>query len=286
MLSAPSIDCRRLRMTGDPRMMAAAHWAVCASTSSTPSSSRTALTRAIAAPTADRHAKSTFPAKAAPAARSARAHAATPDQWAASSRRCDLIIRHAPRPCVRLASPRRTPRRRRLQFEVRAADVDERVAAGEIRRNTSGGWPPGSRRQLWRGSRSTRPPRPDAGVLIIGADTAVIVDDEILGKPADDDDAARMLRRLSGPIHRVMTGVSLRTAERQVAIVEETLVFFRQLAEAADRLVRGERGRARQSGRLCHSGAGVAVHPANRGVVFERRRSADRGRESIGACIA
>jgi len=72
----------------------------------------------------------------------------------------------------------------------------------------------------------------DGGVLVIGADTAVIVDDEILGKPAHDEDAGRMLRRLSGRSHRVLTGVSVRTAERQVAIVEETLVFFRQLAEA------------------------------------------------------
>jgi predicted house-cleaning NTP pyrophosphatase (Maf/HAM1 superfamily) len=55
------------------------------------------------------------------------------------------------------------------------------------------------------------------------ADTAVIVDDEILGKPAHDEDAGRMLRRLSGRRHRVLTGVSVRTAERQVAIVEETL---------------------------------------------------------------
>src|SRR3954471_12249636 len=68
-------------------------------------------------------------------------------------------------------------------------------------------------------------------VLIIAADTAVVVDDEILGKPVDRADAERMLRRLSGREHRVMTGVSVRLASRQVEAVEETLVFVRLLSD-------------------------------------------------------
>jgi septum formation protein len=70
-----------------------------------------------------------------------------------------------------------------------------------------------------------------ADVLIIGADTAVVVDDEILGKPLNRADAERMLRRLSGRAHRVLTGVSVRTAARELEAVEETLVFFRPLTD-------------------------------------------------------
>src|SRR5271169_2073357 len=47
------------------------------------------------------------------------------------------------------------------------------------------------------------------GDLVLGADTIVVVDAEILGKPRDGDDAARMLRLLSGRTHQVITGVCL-----------------------------------------------------------------------------
>ena len=52
--------------------------------------------------------------------------------------------------------------------------------------------------------------------VILGADTTVVVDDEILGKPRDDEDARGMLRRLSGRVHEVLTGVSLRHGAYEV----------------------------------------------------------------------
>ncbi len=51
--------------------------------------------------------------------------------------------------------------------------------------------------------------RQQAGNVVLGADTIVVVDDEILGKPRDQADARRMLRRLSGRTHQVITGVCL-----------------------------------------------------------------------------
>ena len=60
--------------------------------------------------------------------------------------------------------------------------------------------------------------------LIVGADTAVVVDDEILGKPVDEADAARMLRMLSGRSHVVMTGVAVAHAGGVVSTVERTTV--------------------------------------------------------------
>ena len=67
--------------------------------------------------------------------------------------------------------------------------------------------------------------------VVLGADTVVIADGEILGKPADADDAARMLHRLSGVTHRVITGICLvRAPERVEALAHETtFVTFRTL---------------------------------------------------------
>jgi septum formation protein len=68
-------------------------------------------------------------------------------------------------------------------------------------------------------------------LVVVGADTAVVVADEILGKPRDPEDAARMLRRLSGRTHQVMTGVSVRTETSSVSTVEVTGVAFNPLSE-------------------------------------------------------
>ena len=68
-------------------------------------------------------------------------------------------------------------------------------------------------------------------MIILGADTAVVVDDDILGKPRDDEDAAAMLRRLSGRRHDVMTGISLRSGAYEVGRVEITSVEFARLTE-------------------------------------------------------
>jgi septum formation protein len=68
-------------------------------------------------------------------------------------------------------------------------------------------------------------------LAVLGADTTVTVDKQILGKPEDAADAARMLRLLSGRTHRVMTGVALKTAERVEAAAEVTGVRFLTLRD-------------------------------------------------------
>ena len=67
--------------------------------------------------------------------------------------------------------------------------------------------------------------------LIITADTVVIVNDEILGKPTDEADAVRMLRELSGCTHQVTTGVCLLTAEKERRFSVTTDVTFKQLTD-------------------------------------------------------
>ena len=67
--------------------------------------------------------------------------------------------------------------------------------------------------------------------LIITADTVVIVGDEILGKPADEADALRMLRLLSGRTHQVTTGVCLMTTKMQRSFDVTTDVTFKTLSD-------------------------------------------------------
>lgn len=68
--------------------------------------------------------------------------------------------------------------------------------------------------------------------LIIGADTVVVLDNEILGKPVDEKDAARILRKLSGKTHQVYTGFSLvECAGRTISDYEETSVTFHTLSD-------------------------------------------------------
>jgi septum formation protein len=68
-----------------------------------------------------------------------------------------------------------------------------------------------------------------ADELLITADTVVICNRQLLGKPADKAEAQRMLRLLSGNKHEVLTGVCLRTIETMHAFTAQTTVFFRPL---------------------------------------------------------
>ncbi len=68
-------------------------------------------------------------------------------------------------------------------------------------------------------------------VLVLGADTAVVVDDILLGKPADFAHARQMLRLLSGRAHRVLSAVAL-VGEREAVRVSESTVWFRSLSDA------------------------------------------------------
>ncbi|GAB3251471.1 Maf-like protein [Larkinella harenae] len=67
--------------------------------------------------------------------------------------------------------------------------------------------------------------------LVLCADTIVVVDADILNKPADADEAMHMLRRLSGRPHQVMTGVCLLSAEETVSFTDVVTVFFNPLDE-------------------------------------------------------
>lgn len=120
------------------------------------------------------------------------------------------------------ASPRRAEllRAAGYTFEVVVADVDESIRPGEA---------PGIYVRRLAADKSAAVKQPDA--VVIGADTTVVVDGTILGKPRDEDDGRAMLQRLSGTVHQVMTGVSLRQGAYEVGRVEATSVTFRVLTD-------------------------------------------------------
>lgn len=68
--------------------------------------------------------------------------------------------------------------------------------------------------------------------IIITADTVVVLNNEILGKPTDRDDAVAMLKNLNGNMHLVITGVSLKTAEETISFSDTTEVYFKELSQA------------------------------------------------------
>lgn len=69
------------------------------------------------------------------------------------------------------------------------------------------------------------------GQIILTADTIVVIDGEILNKPADAEEASIMLNKLSGRQHQVMTGVCIMTDERTETFVDIANVFFKELTE-------------------------------------------------------
>ena len=72
---------------------------------------------------------------------------------------------------------------------------------------------------------------PGGDYVVLGADTEVVVDGQILGKPADIDDAGRMLRLLSGSVHDVLTAVAVVGGRGDSAEVVRTRVRFTPLTE-------------------------------------------------------
>ncbi len=129
-------------------------------------------------------------------------------------------------PRVILAS--QSPRRRELltligiSHEVMPADVDESELPDES--------PVATAERLAR-SKAAKIAHNQPDVAVIGSDTIVVLDGEILGKPDDATDATRILRRLSGRTHTVHTAVAVAYRGQIRASVESVEVTFRQLSD-------------------------------------------------------
>ena len=129
---------------------------------------------------------------------------------------------------VRIVLASQSPRRRELlsligiPHDVLPADLDESVLPGE--------GPPEHAERLAR-SKADAIAFHDPAAVVIGADTIVVLDGDILGKPRDANEAATMLRRLSGRTHTVHTAVAVAHGGRTVSGVESVEVTFRPLNE-------------------------------------------------------
>jgi septum formation protein len=126
------------------------------------------------------------------------------------------------------SSPRRAEILRAVEwpFEISAVDIDETQRALES--------PTAYVERLAREKAEAAAHR-FSGRLVLGADTIVLIDEKVLGKPRDMEDARRMLRELSGRWHEVLTGVALvREGERRQRTVahERTRVHFNAMSEA------------------------------------------------------
>lgn len=122
-----------------------------------------------------------------------------------------------------------SPRRRELlqqiglEFAVVTADIDETPLPGEDHRSYT-------LRLADAKARAVLVLHPDA--VVIGADTTVAVDGELLGKPDDAGDAARMLRLLRARGHEVTTGIAVLTRDQTLSEAVTTQVFFSDMTEA------------------------------------------------------
>jgi len=128
-----------------------------------------------------------------------------------------------------------SPRRRELLtqaglvFTVEAADVDETVQPGEAAAKYVQRLAVEKAQAVWDRHKDTDDSADP--ITVLGADTIVLLDGEVLGKPVDQADARRMLTLLAGRTHQVLTGVAAITRRATVSAVEITQVYFDLIGE-------------------------------------------------------
>jgi septum formation protein len=109
-----------------------------------------------------------------------------------------------------------------IDHEVRPANIDETMRPREVPRRHA--------ERLAREKASVIAKR-DPDVITIGADTVVVINRKVLGKPTDEADAARMLKMLSGREHTVITAVAVARGKKLRSAIEEVRVKFRRLRD-------------------------------------------------------
>ena len=125
-----------------------------------------------------------------------------------------------------------SPRRKELMslivndFDIETADVDERGIEESL---TGSNALKVSEALALAKAEAVFASHKDEDVIVIGCDTSVILDNEIMGKPNGRDDAVRMLTELSGNTHIVATGVAVVTKDKTITFTESAEVIFNPL---------------------------------------------------------
>ena len=130
-------------------------------------------------------------------------------------------------------SPRRSDLLEKLGWNIRVTvpEVDESPLSSESPENLC------TRLSAAKAARvaEMEPYNKEEGVLVVAADTIVVIDGDVLGKPAGEDESLLMLKRLQGRTHEVLTGVSVMTKQKTLSGLERTRVTFRALDDKAIR---------------------------------------------------
>jgi len=123
------------------------------------------------------------------------------------------------------ASPRRAELLHQIgvEFDTKSVDIDETPLAGELAYDYV-------KRLAIEKARTAKVFYPQSDVLILGSDTAVVLDGEILGKPDSKEHAFTMLKKLSGKRHKVLTSVAI-LGQQELCTVSESEVRFANISE-------------------------------------------------------
>lgn len=136
------------------------------------------------------------------------------------------------KPKIILAS--QSPRRRELlelvtkDFQIQAAEIDEKRIENEIMQNRDADFMVTAKKLVLElaSRKAAVIQKINRKALVIGADTIVVLNEQILGKPADEVEAYQMIRQLAGNTHYVLTGVSLRWAGMEDRFVTVSKIRF------------------------------------------------------------
>ena len=116
-----------------------------------------------------------------------------------------------------------------VRFTVRSQDIDESIRSGELAND----YVIRMAQEKAKSALSAFPVNKDSNAtVVLAADTSVVCDADVLGKPIDETDAVDMLRRLSGREHRVLCAVTLATQDKQRTVLSESRVRFREISIA------------------------------------------------------
>ena len=147
------------------------------------------------------------------------------------------------KPKIILAS--QSPRRRELlelvtkDFEIQVPEIDEKRIEHAILENRDVDFLVTAKRLVLElaSRKATIIHKINRNALVIGADTVVVLNDEILGKPIDELDAYNMIKQLSGNTHQVLTGVSIKYGKAEDQFVSVSQIKFYEWNEQMQREV-------------------------------------------------